>query len=128
MERFTLFGGDYPTPDGTCVRDYIHVVDLAQAHILALAAIDKESRAYNLGNGSGFSNKDVIETAQKVTGKVIPYSIGPRRPGDPAMLIASSARIRAELDWKPRFPDLESIIGSAWEWRQRHPHGYADGR
>lgn len=125
-ERFTIFGGDYPTPDGTCVRDYIHVMDLAQAHILALEALDGGSRVYNLGNGAGFSNKQVIDVAQAVTGVSIPYSIGPRRPGDPAMLIASSARIREELGWQPRYPDLESIIGSAWEWHQRHPRGYAE--
>ena len=125
-EHFTLFGDDYPTPDGTCVRDYIHVVDLAQAHILALAALDQGSRTYNLGNGRGFSNKEVIEVARKVTGHPIPYVVGPRRPGDPAVLVASSARIRAELGWEPRYPDLEHIIGSAWEWHRRHPNGYAE--
>ncbi len=124
-EKFTLFGGDYPTEDGTCVRDYIHVVDLARAHILALEALSGGSRAYNLGNGSGFSNKQVIETAEKITGRSIPYTIGPRRPGDPATLIASSERIRKELGWQPRYPDLESIIGSAWAWRSKHPNGYA---
>ncbi|MFN0070844.1 MAG: UDP-glucose 4-epimerase GalE [Chloroflexota bacterium] len=124
-KSFTLFGGDYPTPDGSCVRDYIHVVDLAQAHILALEALSQGSRVYNLGNGAGFSNKQVIETAEKITGATIPYTIGPRRPGDPAELIASSDRIRTELGWQPRYPDLEDIIGSAWEWRQSHPNGYA---
>jgi UDP-glucose 4-epimerase len=126
-EQFTLFGDDYSTEDGTCVRDYIHVVDLAQAHILALHAINDGSRVYNLGNGAGFSNKQVIETAEKVTGKCIPYTVGPRRPGDPARLIASSDRIRSELGWQPRYPDLESIIGSAWAWRQKHPNGYRRG-
>jgi UDP-glucose 4-epimerase len=123
-ERFTLFGDDYPTEDGSCVRDYIHVVDLAQAHILALGALADGSRVYNLGNGAGFSNKQVIETAEIVTGRSIPYTVGPRRPGDPARLIASSDRIRAELGWQPRYPDIESIIGSAWAWRQKHPNGY----
>jgi UDP-glucose 4-epimerase len=123
-ERFTLFGDDYPTEDGSCVRDYIHVVDLAQAHILALAALENGSRVYNLGNGAGFSNKQVIETAERITGTTIPYTVGPRRPGDPARLIASSDRIRQELGWQPRYPDLESIIGSAWTWRQNHPNGY----
>jgi UDP-glucose 4-epimerase len=123
-ERFTLFGDDYPTEDGSCVRDYIHVVDLAQAHILALRALGQGSRVYNLGNGAGFSNKQVIETAERVTGTSIPYTVGPRRPGDPARLIASSERIRAELGWRPRHPDLESIIGSAWVWRQKHPNGF----
>jgi UDP-glucose 4-epimerase len=123
-DGFTLFGDDYPTEDGTCVRDYIHVVDLARAHILALESLSSGSRVYNLGNGAGFSNKQVIEAAERVTGERIPYSIGPRRPGDPARLIASSERIRSELGWSPRYPDLESIIGSAWEWRRRHPRGY----
>jgi UDP-glucose 4-epimerase len=125
-EQFTLFGGDYPTEDGTCVRDYIHVVDLAQAHILALEALSDGSRVYNLGNSAGFSNRQVIEAARKVTGRQIPYTIGPRRPGDPARLIASSNRIQAELGWRPRYPDLETIIGTAWEWRSRHPNGYRD--
>ena len=123
-EAFTLFGDDYPTPDGTCIRDYIHVVDLAQAHILALEALDQGSRTYNLGNGRGFSNKEVIEMARRVTGHPIPYTVGPRRPGDPAVLVASSERIRAELGWTPRFPDLESIVGSAWAWHHRYPNGY----
>ncbi|HEX3246302.1 MAG TPA: UDP-glucose 4-epimerase GalE [Chloroflexota bacterium] len=123
-EQFTLFGDDYPTEDGSCVRDYIHVVDLARAHILALEALGDGSRVYNLGNGAGFSNKQVIETAEEVTGIAIPHTVGPRRPGDPARLIASSDRIRAELGWEPRYPDLESIIDSAWQWHQKHPNGY----
>jgi UDP-glucose 4-epimerase len=107
------------------VRDYIHVLDLAQAHILALEALDRlGSRTYNLGNGNGFTNLEVVETARKVTGHPIPYEFGPRRPGDPAILIASSEKIRNELGWSPRFPHLEQIIGSAWEWHRRHPHGY----
>jgi UDP-glucose 4-epimerase len=124
-DEFTLFGEDYPTPDGSCIRDYIHVVDLAQAHILALEALKEGSRVYNLGNGKGFSNKEVIEAARRVTGHPIPYTVGPRRPGDPAVLVASSAKIRAELGWQPRHPQLEEIIGSAWAWHRRHPLGYA---
>lgn len=123
-DSFTLFGDDYPTPDGTCIRDYIHVVDLAQAHILTLEALDTGSRVYNLGSGQGFSNKQVIETARAVTGHPIPYEVGPRRPGDPDRLVASSERIRSELGWQPKYPDLESIIGSAWNWYKEHPNGY----
>ncbi|RRR73556.1 MAG: UDP-glucose 4-epimerase GalE [Candidatus Viridilinea halotolerans] len=123
--HITVFGDDYPTPDGTCVRDYIHVVDLAQAHILAMAGLDKlGSRKYNLGNGNGYSVMEVIEMCRKVTGHPIPHIVGPRRPGDPATLIASSTSIRSELGWQPRFGDLETIIRSAWEWHQAHPHGY----
>jgi UDP-glucose 4-epimerase len=119
-----VFGGDYPTPDGTCVRDYIHVIDLAQAHILALQALDRGSRLYNLGNGQGFSVKQVIETARQVTGRPIPYVVRDRRPGDPATLIASSERIRRELGWQPQYPRLEDILNSAWQWHLRHPGGY----
>jgi len=125
-ERISIFGGDYPTPDGTCVRDYIHVCDLAQAHILALAALEQGSRTYNLGNGRGFSVKQVIETAREITGHPIPVEIVPRRAGDSAVLVASSEKIRAELGWTPRFPALTDIIVSAWRWHQAHPHGYAD--
>jgi UDP-glucose 4-epimerase len=124
-EHITVFGDDYPTPDGTCVRDYIHIVDLAQAHILAMQALDDlGARHYNLGNGTGFSVLQVIETARAITGHPIPHTIGPRRPGDPATLVASSERIRRELHWQPRYPSLEDIIGSAWEWHRAHPHGY----
>ncbi len=125
--HIAVFGDDYPTPDGTCVRDYIHVVDLAQAHILAMQALDRlGSRKYNLGNGQGFSVLEVIETARRVTGQPIPHVVGPRRAGDPAVLIASSDAIRAELGWAPRYPDLASIVESAWAWHRAHPHGYAD--
>jgi UDP-glucose 4-epimerase len=124
-EKLTIFGGDYPTKDGTCVRDYVHVLDLAQAHILAIQALDRlGSRKYNLGNGNGFSNLEVVQAAQRITGREIPYEIGPRRPGDPAILIASSEKIRAELGWEPKYPSLDAIIASAWEWHSSHPHGY----
>ncbi|MDW8396289.1 MAG: UDP-glucose 4-epimerase GalE [Anaerolineae bacterium] len=123
----TIFGDDYPTRDGTCVRDYIHVADLAEAHILAMAALDQlGARCYNLGNGRGFTVKEVVETARKVTGAPIPAVIGPRRPGDPAVLVASSESIRRELGWQPKHLDLESIIRSAWEWHRAHPNGYGD--
>jgi UDP-glucose 4-epimerase len=123
-ESVTIFGDDYPTPDGTCVRDYIHVADLAQAHILALKAIEEKSRVYNLGNGTGFSVKQVIDAARKITGHAIPTKIGPRRAGDPPTLIASSEKIRCELGWQPKFPQLEQIVESAWKWHQKHPSGY----
>jgi UDP-glucose 4-epimerase len=125
-EQVVIFGDDYPTKDGTCVRDYIHVIDLAQAHILALDALDQGSRVYNLGNGEGFTVKEVIEAAREVTGHPIPAEIGPRRPGDPAVLIASSDKIKRELGWKPQFPSLRDIIGSAWKWHQAHPNGYGE--
>jgi len=124
-DSITIFGDDYPTADGTCVRDYIHVADLAQEHILALAAIEQQSRVYNLGNGKGFSVKEVVEAARKITGHAIPTKIGPRRAGDPPVLIASSDKIRRELNWQPQYADLNGIIDSAWKWHQRHPQGYA---
>ncbi|MGB3905793.1 MAG: UDP-glucose 4-epimerase GalE [Anaerolineae bacterium] len=125
-ERLDIYGDDYPTQDGTCVRDYIHVVDLAQAHLLALEALDDGSRAYNLGNGEGFTVQDVVATAREVTGHSIPVQIAPRRPGDPATLVASSQLIRRELGWEARFPDLKDIVQSAWRWHQAYPRGYAD--
>ncbi len=125
-DHLELYGTDYPTPDGTCVRDYIHVADLSQAHLLALKALAAggNSAIYNLGNGQGYSNKEVIETARRVTGKEIRVLDGPRRPGDPAVLVASSAKIKAELGWNPKYPDLEQIIATAWRWHQSHPQGY----
>ena len=123
-DKITIFGDDYDTPDGTCVRDYIHIVDLAQAHILALRDLHNGSRKYNLGNGRGFSVKQVIETARQVTGHPIPAEIGPRRPGDPAILIASSETINHDLNWQPHYPDLQSIIESAWQWHIANPQGY----
>ena len=125
-ESIAIFGDDYPTRDGTPVRDYIHVSDLAQAHILALHALDRGSRTYNLGSGQGFSVKEVIETARGVTGHPIPAKVVARRPGDPAVLIAGSETIRRELGWQPRFPDLRTIIQTAWDWHRTHPHGYGD--
>ena len=123
-DKITIFGDDYETPDGTCVRDYIHVVDLAQAHILALGDLDKGSRKYNLGNGRGYSIKQVIETARDVTGHDIPAVIGPRRPGDPDILIASSESINHDLNWRPQYPQLKDIIQTAWDWHVAHPQGY----
>lgn len=114
-----IYGSDYPTPDGTCIRDYIHVRDLADAHMLALSALDRESRMiYNLGNGQGFSVLEVIESVRRVTGHPIPVEECPRRPGDPAVLVASSEKIVRELGWKPNFPDLDEIIADAWRWHQ----------
>jgi len=124
-ESVTVFGDDYPTPDGTCVRDYIHVSDLARAHILALAALDKESRVYNLGNGRGYSVRQVIETSRRLTGHAIPAVMGARRAGDPAVLVASSQKIERELGWRPKFDSIETIVESAWRWHQRFPKGYA---
>ena len=125
-KEVAIFGTDYPTPDGTCVRDYIHVSDLAAAHLLVLEALkEKEKLTYNLGNGRGFSVREVIETVRKVTGHAIPARESPPRPGDPAVLVASSEKIRRELAWKPQYADLESIVRSAWEWRKAHPNGYA---
>lgn len=124
-EHITVFGSDYDTRDGTCVRDYIHVIDLAQAHLLAIESLDRlGSRVYNLGNGTGFTVLEVIETARRITGHPIPHRMGERRPGDVATLVASSERIRHELGWRPVYPDLEAIVGSAWEWHRTHPHGY----
>ncbi len=123
-EQFSIFGDDYPTPDGTCIRDYIHVIDLAQAHILALRALDGGSRTYNLGNGRGFSIQELINVAREITGHPIPTKFVARRPGDPAILIASSEKIRRELGWQPQYPELRAILESAWKWHLAHPHGY----
>ena len=121
-----IYGEDYPTPDGTCIRDYIHVVDLARAHIQALEALSEGSRIYNLGcGGAGYSVREVIDTAQRVTGREIPVRFGPRRAGDPAILVASSDKIKSELGWQPKYQDLGLIIDSAWRWMQTHPNGYS---
>jgi len=123
-----IYGTDYNTPDGTCIRDYIHVIDLAQAHILALNKLEERgiSGIYNLGNGNGYSVKEVIETARKVTGKKIISIESSRRPGDPARLVASSEKIRKELGWVPKYPDLETIVETAWRWHRNHPKGYGE--
>ncbi len=121
----SLFGDDYPTRDGTCVRDYIHVSELAAAHLLALDKTEQASAVYNLGNARGFTNREVIEAARRVTGEQIPVSQEPRRPGDPAALVASQDKIRAELGWSPAHSDIEDIIETAWRWHREHPKGYA---
>lgn len=124
-ESATIFGTDYPTPDGTCIRDYIHIADLASAHILALGALDERDKMiYNVGSGNGFSVREVIETARKVTGHAIPTVEAPRRPGDSARLVASPQRIINELGWEPRHTNLQSILSSAWDWHKSHPYGY----
>ena len=126
-EYVEIFGDDYPTPDGTCVRDYIHVVDLARAHILALGELEKGSQIFNLGcGGDGYSVRQVIDTVQEVTGKEIPTRVGPRRAGDPSTLIASSEKIKAELGWQPKYQDLRVIVESAWKWTLANPRGYSD--
>lgn len=126
-ESVAVFGQDYPTRDGTCVRDYIHVADLADAHLLALNHLrgGGTSTGFNLGNGQGFTVLEVIQAVEKVTGHQVRWTAAPRRPGDPASLIASSAKINRELGWKPQHADLEEIVRSAWAWMQKHPRGYA---
>ncbi|MCC7117763.1 MAG: UDP-glucose 4-epimerase GalE [Anaerolineales bacterium] len=121
----TIYGTDYPTPDGTCIRDYIHIADLVSAHVLALNALtQKDKLIYNIGSGNGFSVREVISAARKVTGHAIPTVESPRRPGDSARLVASPKKIMAELGWKPTYTNLEAILSSAWEWHQSHPNGY----
>src|SRR3954466_11494833 len=119
-----IYGTDYPTTDGTCIRDYIHIVDLAQAHILALAP--GKQGFYNLGNGDGYSVREVIDMCEKVSGKKIPAVEKPRRPGDPPKLVAAAQKAVRELGWKPKFPKLEDIVATAWEWHKLHPKGYPD--
>jgi UDP-glucose 4-epimerase len=124
-EDIKIFGTDYPTPDGTCIRDYIHIIDLVSAHTLALDALqDQKKLVYNLGNGKGYSVREVIETAREVTGLPIPVEEIDRRSGDSPRLVASSEKIRKELGWEPKIPDLKDIIQSAWSWHQSHPEGY----
>ena len=124
-EAIEIYGADYDTPDGTCIRDYVHVLDLARAHILALEALaDGESRVYNLGSGSGYSVREVIESARKVTGHAIPTIEAPRRPGDLPVLVADSEKIGRELGWETDYNNLETIIQTAWDWHRRHPNGY----
>jgi len=126
-DHITVFGDDYDTPDGTCLRDYIHVIDLADAHVLALNYLRSggESNIFNLGNGRGFSVKEMIEAAKAATGREIKVEIGARRPGDPAQLIASSDKARKVLGWNPRYTDVKDVIGTAWTWHRSHPNGYA---
>jgi len=121
-----VFGDDYPTPDGTCLRDYIHVADLADAHVRALEAIAEmgKSGAYNLGTGHPHSVREVIDAVERVTGRKVPWTLAPRRPGDPAILYAASHKAQSELRWTPRFGDLETIVRTAWAWHQAHPEGY----
>lgn len=125
-EAISVFGADYDTPDGTCIRDYIHVVDLAEAHILALEALEKglDSGAYNVGTGKGYSVREVIDRAKKITGLEIPVIDAPRREGDPDVLVAKVQRIERILGWKARHSDLETIIATAWQWHKGHPLGY----
>jgi UDP-glucose 4-epimerase len=121
----SVFGDDYDTPDGTCIRDYVHVCDLAEAHLLALAQLDRGSVTYNLGNGAGHSVRQVIAAVEAVSGRRVPHVMAPRRPGDPPVLVAAADRIRREAGWLPRFADLHDIVRTAFAWRERHPHGYA---
>ena len=124
-ESIKIYGTDYPTADGTCIRDYIHIEDLAAAHVLALQALDtRKAMTYNLGNGQGYSVRQVIDVARQVTNHELPAEETPRRPGDAPTLVASAEKVNDELGWRPRYPDLKSIIASAWAWHQSHPHGY----
>jgi len=129
-EDIKVFGTDWPTPDGTCIRDYVHVTDLAEAHFLALEALESggPSTVYNMGNGSGYSVKEVISAAEDVTGRKVNAVPAPRRPGDPARLVASSEKIKRELGWEPRYRDLRTIIETAWKWHSSHPNGFGDRR
>ena len=126
-EKLVVFGDDYDTPDGTCIRDYIHIADLVSAHLLAMDGLRERDRLiYNLGSGNGYSVREVIETARQVTGHPIPANELPRRPGDSARLVASSDKIKRDLGWTPEHDNLSEIISSAWEWHQSHPNGYED--
>ncbi|MCB0101901.1 MAG: UDP-glucose 4-epimerase GalE [Anaerolineales bacterium] len=125
-ESANIFGTDYPTPDGTCIRDYIHIADLVSAHILALGALEtRDKMTYNVGSGNGFSVREVIEAARAVTGHAIPVVEMPRRAGDSARLVATPERIQKELGWQPQFTNMQDILSSAWEWHKTHPHGYS---
>ncbi len=125
--QISIFGDDYPTPDGTCIRDYVHVDDLAQAHLLALQQLAPgKGIQLNLGTGRGYSVRQVIDACRKITGHPIPETIGPRREGDPPELVADSSRAQKQLGWKPRYPDIEPIVATAWKWHQAHPKGYGE--
>lgn len=125
--KVTVFGTDYPTPDGTCIRDYIHVEDLCAAHLAAMEALKPgDARFYNLGIGRGYSVKEVLDSVQRVTGLTVPVEYGPRRPGDPAVLFADAQKIRRELDWAPRYTEIDPIVATAWNWFKNHPEGYGD--
>jgi UDP-glucose-4-epimerase GalE len=126
----TIFGDDYDTPDGTCVRDYVHVTDLAAAHVAALTALEggSASAAYNLGSGDGVTVRQVVERVGNLAGRSVPHTVGPRRPGDPARLVAASGRARRELGWTPRHQSLDAIVETAWRWHERHPRGFEDAR
>jgi UDP-glucose-4-epimerase GalE len=126
---FAIFGEDYGTPDGTCLRDYVHVTDLAAAHLLALEALraGAPSTRYNLGNGRPTSVRDVVASVERVVGRKVPYTLGPRRAGDPAVLFASSERIKRDLGWTPRYEHIDTMVKTAWQWREMHPDGYGDG-
>lgn len=127
-KEFNIYGTDYPTPDGTCIRDYVHVIDIAESHVLALERISEVAgRVFNVGNSRGFSVREVVAAAERTVGRKIPVRESPRRPGDPAELVASSDRIRRDLGWSPRFSDLDRIIQTAWAWKQRFPKGYSPG-
>lgn len=128
QQQFTLFGDDYDTPDGTCVRDYIHVLDIAGAHVTALRYLTAgcESASYNVGAGQGYSNLQVLDMIKRISGIDFPFTMGPRRPGDPARLIADASLLRTKLGWTPQYSDLEAIVESAWKWQSRHPNGYVN--
>jgi UDP-glucose 4-epimerase len=127
LPHLDIFGTDYPTPDGTCVRDYIHVLDIAKSHYRALEEIGRiAGEAFNVGNARGYSILEVIRAAERITGRKIVQKFGPRRPGDPAFLVASKEKIKSVLGWEPQHSSIEEIIESAWAWRQKHPNGYAD--
>ena len=124
--ELVVYGDDYDTPDGTCIRDYVHVADLASAHLLALEQIEGGSVTYNLGNGSGHSVLDVIRSVERVSGRAVPYRIAERRPGDPSRLVASSEKLRRQTGWTPRFAALDDIVATALRWREQRPHGYGN--
>ena len=127
LPEIEIFGFDYPTPDGTCVRDFIHVLDISDSHLLALEHIDRVAgEAFNVGTASGYSNLQVVQVAERITGHKVPHKLSPRRPGDPATLVASNEKLKRTLGWEPKHSSLEEIIQSAWDWRRNHPHGYPD--